>query len=72
MIAFLVAGIALIIAAKVIGDKCTASNDYAESNRALCTQILHDGFLYGGIAVAGLSAIIVIWRVIKWSCGNGG
>ncbi|KAL7312087.1 hypothetical protein PS15m_007888 [Mucor circinelloides] len=70
LIAFLFAGVALIIVAKVIGDKCAASNDYVEANKTLCTQVLHDGFLYGGIALSGLCAIIVIWRVLKWSCGS--
>ncbi|KAF1806771.1 hypothetical protein FB192DRAFT_1352332 [Mucor lusitanicus] len=70
LIAFLFAGVALIIIAKVVGDKCAASNDYVQANRTLCTQVLHDGFLYGGIALAGICALVVIWRVLKWSCGN--
>ncbi|CEP16886.1 hypothetical protein [Parasitella parasitica] len=68
LLVILIAGIALIVIAKVFEDKCTASNEYAESNGTLCNQVLHDGFLYGGIVVAGLSAIIVVWRAVKWSC----
>jgi hypothetical protein len=56
---FFLAGIGLIVATKIIGDKCT-------DNTGICGQVLHDGFLYGGIVLAGTSALIIIWRIIRW------
>jgi hypothetical protein len=68
LLIFVGAGVALIVASKIIQDKCTASEEYRETNVALCGNVLHDGLLYGGIAIAGLSAIIVIWRLVRWTC----
>jgi hypothetical protein len=68
LLVFLGAGIALIVASKIVQDKCTSSEGYRETNVTLCGQVLHDGFLYGGIAIAGLSALIVIWRLVRWTC----
>ncbi|KAI7893436.1 uncharacterized protein EV154DRAFT_549997 [Mucor mucedo] len=56
---FFLAGIGLIVATKIIGDKCT-------DTAGICGQLLHDGFLYGGIAIAGTSALIIAWRVLRW------
>ena len=64
---FMLAGIGLIVATKILGDKCYASSDYKNTNSVLCGQLLHDAFLYGGIAVAGLSLLIILWRIIIWS-----
>lgn len=68
LLVFIGAGIALIIASKIVQDKCTNSKEYRETNGTLCGQVLHDGFLYGGIAVAGLATIIVMWRILRWTC----
>ncbi|KAL9543703.1 hypothetical protein MBANPS3_007979 [Mucor bainieri] len=56
--AFVAAGIAMIIASKVVRDKC--------NNQC----VLHDGLFYGGIVVAGLAGIAVIWKLIMWTCAG--
>ncbi|OBZ91494.1 hypothetical protein A0J61_00460 [Choanephora cucurbitarum] len=38
------------------------------NNSTLCTQTFHDGFLYGGVVIAGLTALISVWRLLKWFC----
>ncbi|ORZ18838.1 hypothetical protein BCR42DRAFT_411686 [Absidia repens] len=79
---FLAAGIALMIAAKVIGDKCNnqcgdmvdkaASYDVnVQPCDAICGKVVHDGMFYGGIAVAALAAIAAIWKIFMWMCAAG-
>ncbi|GAA5815560.1 hypothetical protein MFLAVUS_009072 [Mucor flavus] len=68
LILFLFAGVGLIVATKILGDKCMV-DAYKESNQTVCGKILHDGFLYGGIVVAGISALILVWKIVRW-CGT--
>lgn len=70
LLVFLFGGVALIVASKIIGDKCSADESYKSSNPTLCKQIFHDGFMYGGIVVAGLSLLIVLWRIVRWIWGG--
>ncbi|KAI9300047.1 hypothetical protein BJ944DRAFT_273576 [Cunninghamella echinulata] len=80
-IAFLAAGIALIIASKVIRDKCNNqcgnamehAAAYTDANPcdAVCNTVVHDGMFYGGIVVAGLAGISVVWRLFMWMCAAG-
>ncbi|KAI8378832.1 hypothetical protein EDC96DRAFT_493351 [Choanephora cucurbitarum] len=67
LIALFLGGVALIIVSILIGNRCNADN-YATDNSTLCTQTFHDGFLYGGVVIAGLTALIVVWRLLKWFC----
>ncbi|KAG2214621.1 hypothetical protein INT46_008166 [Mucor plumbeus] len=74
-VAFVAAGIAMIIASKVVSDKCSnqcSSVADAAQNACdtLCNTVLHDGLLYGGIVVAGLAGIAVIWKLIMWTCAG--
>jgi hypothetical protein len=74
-IAFCCAGIALIIASKVVSDKCNneCANVIDQAQSAcgtICSKVLHDGMFYGGIVVAGLSAIAIIWKLIMWTCAG--
>lgn len=79
---FLAAGIALIIASKVITDKCNTQCGEAAEKAAsygvddnpcdsICGKVVHDGLLYGGIGVTALSGIAVIWRLFMWMCAAG-
>ncbi|KAI8093279.1 uncharacterized protein BX664DRAFT_329365 [Halteromyces radiatus] len=81
-LAFLAAGIALMIAAKVIGDKCnTQCGDAVDTAKsygvnaqpcdAICGKVVHDGMFYGGIAVAVLAGIAAIWKIFMWMCAAG-
>ncbi|ORE10346.1 hypothetical protein BCV72DRAFT_238870 [Rhizopus microsporus var. microsporus] len=55
------AGIALIIiATRYVSDMCN-------NESILCGKTMYNGFLYGGIAVAGLAGLIVLWRIVRWS-----
>lgn len=74
-IAFVAAGIALIIASKVITNNCNNKcSDIPEEAQAacgtICSKVLHDGMFYGGIVVAGLAGIAVLWRGIMWTCAG--
>ncbi|GAA5801902.1 hypothetical protein HPULCUR_007360 [Helicostylum pulchrum] len=62
---FLFAGLGLIVATKILGDKCMVEA-YKESNSTVCGKMLHDGFLYGGIVVAGLSGLVLVWKLVRW------
>lgn len=73
--AFVAAGIAMMIASKVVRDKCNNQCDsVAEAAQnacgTLCNTVLHDGLLYGGAVVAGLAGIAVIWKLIMWTCAG--
>ncbi|SAM04599.1 hypothetical protein [Absidia glauca] len=79
---FLAAGVALIIAAKVIGDKCNAQCGEATEKAAsygvdaqpcdaICGKVVHDGMFYGGIAVAALAGIAAVWKIFMWMCAAG-
>jgi hypothetical protein len=73
--AFLAAGIALMIAAKVVSDKCNNQcGDMIEQAQSacgtICSKVLHDGMFYGGIVVAGLAGIAIIWKLIMWTCAG--
>ncbi|ORY98654.1 hypothetical protein BCR43DRAFT_487906 [Syncephalastrum racemosum] len=72
---FLAAGIALMIASKVVRDKCNNScggdgSGGLDECSVLCSTALHDGFLYGGAVVTGLAGIAVIWRLFMWCCAG--
>ncbi|GAA5810381.1 hypothetical protein MFLAVUS_003802 [Mucor flavus] len=74
-IAFLAAGIALMIASKVVTDKCNnqCANMIDQAQNAcgtICSKVLHDGMFYGGIVVAALAGIAVIWKLIMWTCAG--
>ncbi|GAN02801.1 hypothetical protein MAM1_0028c02248 [Mucor ambiguus] len=73
--AFVAAGIAMIIASKVVRDKCSNQcGSVAEAAQnacdTVCNTVLHDGLFYGGIVVAGLAGIAVIWKLIMWTCAG--
>ncbi|CAO3622663.1 unnamed protein product [Cunninghamella blakesleeana] len=80
-IGFLAAGIALIIASKVIGENCNNKcgeavdkvSAYTDANPcdSICNKVVHDGMFYGGIAVAALAGISVVWRLFMWMCAAG-
>ncbi|KAI8970027.1 hypothetical protein BDF20DRAFT_838428 [Mycotypha africana] len=79
-IAFLAAGIALIIASKVVTDKCNSqclgtqiAANFEQVQSAcgtICSKVLHEGMFYGGIVVAGLAAIAILWKIIMWTCAG--
>ncbi|KAI9318965.1 hypothetical protein BX666DRAFT_1921668 [Dichotomocladium elegans] len=81
-LAFLAAGVAMMIASKVVTDKCTnecGSGDPANSDGSftlpdrctvICSDPLHKGLLYGGAVVAGLAGISAIWRFTMWCCAG--
>ncbi|KAI9483563.1 MAG: hypothetical protein EXX96DRAFT_558657 [Benjaminiella poitrasii] len=68
----LLGGIALVVISQIMEKYKCIQIEYREANPVLCGQTLHDGFLYGGIVIAGLAAIILAWRIIKWLCGRRG
>jgi hypothetical protein len=73
--AFLAAGIALMIAAKIVSDKCNNQcGDMIEQAQSacgtICSKVLHDGMFYGGIVVAGLAGIAIVWKLIMWTCAG--
>ncbi|KAK4511473.1 uncharacterized protein ATC70_012688 [Mucor velutinosus] len=73
--AFVAAGVAMMIASKVVRDKCNNQcSSVAEAAQnacgTLCNTVLHDGLLYGGAVVAGLAGIAVIWKLIMWTCAG--
>lgn len=72
---FLAAGIALMVASKVVQDKC--NNDCGgdgsgglDQCSVLCSTAMHDGLLYGGAVVTGLAGLAVIWRLFMWCCAG--
>ncbi|KAI8385690.1 hypothetical protein BD560DRAFT_443717 [Blakeslea trispora] len=74
--AFLAAGAAMMIASKVVRDKCNnecsnvSVDSIASTCSTICNKVLHDGLLYGGAVVAGLAAIAIIWKLIMWTCAG--
>ncbi|KAI9489574.1 hypothetical protein BDB00DRAFT_842559 [Zychaea mexicana] len=78
-LAFLAAGIALIVAASVIQDKCDNQcgniPDQLDSTVSacgtVCEKVVHDGLFYGGIGVTALAGIAVLWRLIMCMCAAG-
>lgn len=80
-IAFLAGGIALMVASKIVTDKCNnecgGGNDTSDGGISLpdnctilCSNVLHDGLLYGGAVVTGLAGIAVIWKLFMWCCAG--
>lgn len=74
-VAFLAAGVAMMIASKVVTDKCNnqCSNVIDQAQNAcdkLCSKVLHDGMLYGGVVVAALAGIAILWKLIMWTCAG--
>lgn len=74
-ISFFAAGVALMIASKVVTDKCNneCANVIDQAQNAcgtLCSNVLHDGMLYGGAVVAGLAGIAIIWKLVMWTCAG--
>lgn len=74
-IAFCVAGIALIIASKVISSKCDnscsgVSDRVASACDTICNTVLQNGLFYGGIVVAALAGIAIIWKLVMWTCAG--
>lgn len=67
---FVAAGIAMIVYAKVASQSCPAC-DHSSSLAGICdacNTVLYDGLFYGGIAVAALAGIGVVWRLFMWMC----
>ena len=66
---FVAAGIAMIVYAKVAVQSCPAcdSSNFTSICNA-CNTVLYDGLFYGGIAVAALAGIGVVWRLFMWIC----
>jgi hypothetical protein len=74
-IAFCAAGIALIIASKVISSNCSSkcngiSDSVENACNTICNTVLQNGLFYGGIVVAGLAGIAIIWKLIMWTCAG--
>lgn len=74
-IGFCAAGIALIIASKVISSKCDSScnnisDSVANACNTVCNTVLQNGLFYGGIVVAGLAGIAIIWKLVMWTCAG--
>lgn len=80
-IAFLAGGIALMVASKIVTDKCNnecnGGNDTSDGGFSLpdnctilCSNVLHDGLLYGGAVVTGLAGIAIIWKLFMWCCAG--
>ncbi|CEG66059.1 hypothetical protein RMATCC62417_02709 [Rhizopus microsporus] len=74
-VAFIVGGIALIIASKVVSDRCNSQcgqliEQAQEACGSICSKVVHDAMLYGGIVVAGLAGIAAIWRIVMWTCAG--
>ncbi|KAI8972702.1 hypothetical protein BDB01DRAFT_809654 [Pilobolus umbonatus] len=72
---FAAAGIAMIIVSKVIRDQCTnkcleAVNQVQDACIATCNSVVYNVLFYGGIGVAGLAGIAVIWKLIAWTCAG--
>ncbi|KAI8069024.1 uncharacterized protein B0P05DRAFT_589343 [Gilbertella persicaria] len=68
LIVIFLAGIALIVLSIMMGHQC--NSEFAAQHVILCRQEFHDGTLYGGIVIAGLTALIIVWRLLKWLCRN--
>jgi hypothetical protein len=72
-LAFVAAGIALMVASKIMEEKCSYQCDglipQAQCG-TICSTVLHDGMFYGGIVVAGLAALSVVWKIIRWTCAG--
>lgn len=64
------AGIGLVIASKVLSDQCQSCSDDTCRSSTTCTDVFHAGFLYGGIVIAGLSVLVIVWRILKWLCAG--
>ncbi|KAG2213486.1 hypothetical protein INT47_009160 [Mucor saturninus] len=74
-VAFLAAGVAMMIASKVVTDKCNnqCADIIDQAQNAcgtICSKVLHDGMLYGGIVVAALAGIAIVWKLIMWTCAG--
>jgi hypothetical protein len=74
-VAFFAAGVAMMIASKVVTDKCNneCANVIDQAQNAcgtICSKVLHDGMLYGGAVVAGLAGIAIVWKIIMWTCAG--
>lgn len=77
-LAFLAAGIALIVAAQVIQGKCEDKcgelpeqlSDAAETCGTICGKVVHDGMFYSGIGVTALAGLAVVWRLVMWTCAG--
>ncbi|KAG1329573.1 hypothetical protein G6F62_007615 [Rhizopus arrhizus] len=74
-VAFLAGGIALIIASKVVSDRCNSEcgdviQQAQEACGTICKKVVHDAMLYSGIVVAGLAGIAIIWRLVMWTCAG--
>ncbi|KAI9281227.1 hypothetical protein BC943DRAFT_135232 [Umbelopsis sp. AD052] len=68
-LAFVAAGIAMIVYAKVAVQSCpTCDSTHFTSVCNACNTVLYDGLFYGGIAVASLAGIGVVWRLFMWIC----
>lgn len=69
-VGFLAAGIAMIVYAKVASESCPPCNSKSALSGICnaCNSVLYDGLFYGGIAVAALAGIGIIWRLFMWCC----
>ncbi|KAI8140787.1 hypothetical protein BJV82DRAFT_621091 [Fennellomyces sp. T-0311] len=77
-LAFLAAGIALIVAASVIQGKCEEKcgqipdqlDDTASACGTICEKVVHDGMFYSGIGITALSGLVIVWRLMSWICAG--
>lgn len=76
-LAFLAAGIALIISASVIQGKCQNSCDGLPDEISsstpcdtICGKVVHDALFWSGVGITAISGIAVIWRLFMWICAG--
>ncbi|KAI9274289.1 hypothetical protein BDA99DRAFT_532938 [Phascolomyces articulosus] len=74
-IAILAGGIAMMIASKIVQDRCNnecgGSSEQTLSNcTVLCNNTLHQALLWAGVGITVLAGISVIWRLFTWCCAG--
>ncbi|KAI7850643.1 hypothetical protein BDC45DRAFT_518171 [Circinella umbellata] len=73
--AILAGGVAMMIASKVVQDRCNnecggGADETIGSCTVLCNEVLHQALLWGGLAIMVLASISVIWRLFTWCCAG--
>ncbi|KAI7856738.1 hypothetical protein BDC45DRAFT_533199 [Circinella umbellata] len=78
-LAFLIAGIGLIVASSVIQGKCEGKcdelpdqlpDDAVEGCTTICGKVVHDALFYSGIGIAALAGLAVVWRLVMCICAG--
>ncbi|KAI8142077.1 hypothetical protein BJV82DRAFT_617089 [Fennellomyces sp. T-0311] len=74
-IGFLAGGIALMVASKIVNDRCNnecggSAEETLSNCTVLCNTVLHKALLYGGAAVTGLAGLAVVWRLVMCCCAG--